>query len=141
MNNDKILSLLTLQLNHVKQLETLLSDEKQSLINRDYKTIMSLSQQKQQLMLRLSEIDKEISLTNNNNPFIGEALIKKEQILLLLSQCHQNNLINGKSIELSMNSIERLQRSLIQKRASKSMTYNAKGGTKSNFSSSGYTSA
>lgn len=141
MNNDKILSLLTLQLNHVKQLETLLSDEKKSLINRDYKTIMSLSQQKQQLMLRLSEIDKEISLTNDNNPFIGDALIKKEQILLLLSQCHQNNLINGKSIELSMNSLERLQRSLIQKRASKSMTYNAKGATKSNFSSSGYTSA
>lgn len=141
MNNEKILSLLTLQLNHVKQLEILLNDEKQSLINRDYKTITSLSQQKQQLMSQLHEIDKEISLANKETPLNAEALIKKDQILSLLAQCHKNNLINGKAIELSMNSIERLQRSIIQKRANKSMTYNAKGGTKSSFSSSGYTSA
>jgi len=141
MNNEKIISLLTLQLNHVKQLDILLNDEKQSLIDRDHQLITSLAGKKQELMSQLQEIDNKLSVHCKDITLNDEQNTLKDQIQTLLLQCHKNNLSNGKAIELSINSIDRLQRSLIQKRSNKSMTYNAKGRTRSSGSSSGYTSA
>ena len=61
MNNEKLLSLLTLQLTHVKQLDKLLNDETQSLIDRDHELIASLAQSKQHLMKQLETFDVELS--------------------------------------------------------------------------------
>lgn len=141
MNNDKILSLLKLQLSHVKQLDALLNDEKQSLINRDHQSITSLAEKKQELMSQLKDIDSSLSVHCKDVMLNDEQTAIKNEMQTLLLHCHKNNLSNGKAIELSINSIDRLQRSLIQKRANKSMTYNAKGRTRSSGSSSGYTSA
>lgn len=141
MNNEKIISLLKLQLNYVKQLDVLLNDEKQSLIDRDHQSITSLAEKKQELMSQLQDIDNSISTHCKGLTLNDDQNAIKNQIKTLLTHCHKNNLSNGKAIELSINSIDRLQRSLIQKRAGKSMTYNAKGRTRSSGSSSGYTSA
>jgi len=141
MNNDKIISLLKLQLNYVEQLNVLLNDERQSLVDRDHQSITSLAVKKQELMSQLQDIDNNISIHCKNISLNDEQNTIKNQIKTLLTHCHKTNLSNGKAIELSINSIDRLQRSLIQKRANKSMTYNAKGHTRSSGSSSGYTSA
>jgi len=141
MNNDKILSLLKLQLNYVKQLDALLNDEKQSLIDRDHQSITSLAAKKQELMSQLQDIDSNLSVHCEGLTLDDEQTAIKNEIQTLLLHCHKNNLSNGKAIDLSINSIDRLQRSLIQKRSNKSMTYNAKGRTRSSGSSSGYTSA
>lgn len=141
MNNEKILSLLTLQLNHIKQLEQLLNEEKQSLIDRDHESISMLANNKQALMKQLETFDVEISSLLVNSPFPPQANELKEEVISLLSQCHIQNTENGKAIDLSMNSIGRLQRALIQKRAGNSMTYNAKGKTRGGQASNGYISA
>lgn len=141
MNNEKLLSLLTLQLTHVKQLDKLLNDETQSLIDRDHELIASLAQSKQHLMKQLETFDVEISSYAEQIPQSESALALKDEINEQLAQCHTKNLENGKAIELSINSIERLQSSLIQKRSGNSMTYNAKGKTRAGSSSSGYISA
>lgn len=141
MNNENVLSLLTLQLNHVKQLGLLLNDEKQSLIERNHESISILAQNKQQLMSQLEQIDREISTLVTQSPLSDDELSLKDQIINALSVCHRQNLENGRAIDLSMNSVQRLQRALIQKRAGNSMTYNAKGKTRGGLASSGYISA
>jgi len=141
MINENTLSLLTLQLNHIKQLELLLNDEKQSLIDRDHESITSLANHKQLLMSQLEKIDSDISASMTTTQLSDEEQLLKEQITAALSNCHRLNLENGKAIDLSINSVQRLQRSLIQKRAGNSMTYNAKGKTRGGSASSGYISA
>ncbi|MCG7530139.1 flagellar protein FlgN [Psychrobium sp. MM17-31] len=141
MNNEKLLSLLTLQLTHVKQLDKLLNDETQSLVERDHELIASLAQSKQHLMQQLETIDVELSSYAEQIPQSESALALKDEITDLLAQCHTKNLANGKAIELSINSIERLQGALIQKRSGNAMTYNAKGKTRAGSASSGYISA
>lgn len=141
MNNEKILSLLTLQLNHIKQLKILLDEEKQALVDRDHESIVVLATNKQTLMKQLESLDLEISSMLVNSPFPPQANELKDQVVTLLTQCHVQNTENGKAIDLSMNSIGRLQRALIKKRAGNSMTYNAKGKTRGGQASNGYISA
>lgn len=141
MNNEKILSLLTLQLNHIKQLKILLDEEKQALVDRDHESIVVLATNKQTLMKQLESLDLEISSMLVNSPFPPQANELKDQVVTLLTQCHVQNTENGKAIDLSMNSIGRLQRALIQKLAGNSMTYNAKGKTRGGQASNGYISA
>jgi len=141
MNNENTQSLLTLQLNHIKQLQLLLNNEKQSLIDRDHESITSLAKNKQQLMSQLEQIDSDISASLTGKPLSDDEQSLKAQINTALATCHRLNLENGKAIDLSINSVQRLQRSLIQKRAGNSMTYNAKGKTRGGSASSGYISA
>jgi len=141
MNNENTQSLLTLQLNHIKQLQLLLNNEKQALIDRNHESITTLASQKQQLMSLLENIDSDISASIINAKLSDKEQSLKDEIHSSLSICHQLNLENGKAIDLSINSVQRLQRSLVQKRAGNSMTYNAKGKTRGGSASSGYISA
>lgn len=141
MNNEKILSLLTLQLTHIKQLDQLLNEEQQALIDRDHESIESLAKGKQHLMKQLEAFDVEIISLIAQSPFPESAQPLKDEVLTLLAQCHQKNLENGKAIDLSINSLERLQQSLVQKRSGNAMTYTAKGKARSGSASSGYISA
>lgn len=141
MNTDQLRHDLTLQLNCVEQLQQVLNTEKQALIDRNHEKIEQFAQQKEQLLLKLNEIDQQIKLQlpHQQLPQLLQPL--KLKIATTIEQCHLQNQENGHAITLSLNSLNRLQRSLVQKRSGNAMTYNAKGKTRGTSSSGGYVSA
>ncbi|MDP2559878.1 flagella synthesis protein FlgN [Psychrobium sp. 1_MG-2023] len=142
MNIEQPLQFLSLQITYAEQLLTLLAQEEQALIARQYEAINQLAEQKQQLIEQLQQTDQQLANSlPNPKEFPAELQSHKEQVDLLLKQCQEKNQQNGKAIALGLNSLERLQGSLIQKRAGNSMTYTAKGKTRGGSLSGGYVSA
>jgi len=141
MNTDNLSHFLTLQLNAIEQLQQVLNVEKQALIDRDHEKIEILAQQKQQLLVSLNEADQQLAQLLDSQPLPQQLQPIKLKITAIVEHCHEQNQQNGRAIDLSINSLNRLQRSLIQKRAGNAMTYNAKGKTRGTGSSSGYVSA
>ncbi|NRA70798.1 MAG: flagellar protein FlgN [Gammaproteobacteria bacterium] len=122
---------LNLQLHTSQLLLSLLGQENDALIARDIDLIEQLAQQKQHLIEQLNSLDSKIErhlLPDSELPSQFSEL--KNSILENISTCQRQNDINGKAIALSLGSIERLQNSLVQKRAGNSMTYNQKGKTR-----------
>lgn len=117
------------QLTLTDQLLNLLSQEQTALTHRDAEQIVELAAQKQQLLEHLANTDKSLQnqLVGKTLPPALEAL--KEQVQSQLQQCMQQNTINGKAIELSLGSLNRLQNALIKQRSGNSMTYDGKGKT------------
>lgn len=141
MNTDQISEQLTLQLHCIEQLEHVLELEKQALIDRDIEKIEGFAQQKEALMVQLSQLDQQVEQLLAKQPLPTQLEPLKTQITEGVTVCQQQNLENGKAIDLSIESLNRLQSSIIKKRSGNSMTYNAKGKTRGAGSSSGYISA
>lgn len=142
MNIEQLEQQLNLQHHESQQLLSLLEQENDALIARDIDKILDLAANKQQLMQSLTEADQRIQqLISPNNELPPQFIELKESIINNIAQSHQQNEINGKAIAMSIGSIDRLQQSLIQKRAGNSMTYNAKGKTRGGGARGGYISA
>jgi len=141
MNTDTLAEFLNNQLSYVEQLDNILDVEKQALVDRDHETIEAIAQQKKSLFLKLSEVDKAIGQLLDQQALPDTFHPLKQKIIDKILTCQQKNQQNGRAIELSINSINRLQRSILKKRAGHSMTYNAKGKTGGSTSSKGYVSA
>jgi len=141
MNTDTLTALLNSQLSCVEQLDNILDIEKQALVDRDHEAIEAIAQKKESFFLKLIEIDNDIA-QHLDQQALPEALNAiKQKISDIAEICQQKNLENGRAIVLSINSINRLQRSILQKRAGNTLTYGAKGKTQGGGSSKGYVSA
>jgi len=141
MNNDTLTEFLNTQYNCIEQLQNILDIEKQALVDRDHEKIEALAHQKESFLVKLNEIDQLIAEHLAEQPLPEQLHPLKQKITETAQQCQTKNQENGRAIDLSINSLNRLQRSIIQKRSGNSMTYNAKGKTRGAGSSNGYISA
>lgn len=141
MNTDILTEFLNTQLNCLEQLLNILDIEKLALVDRDHEKIATLAQRKESLLLKLNELDQNIGEHLAQQALPEHLHSIKDKITEQAQLCQQKNQENGRAIDLSINSLNRLQRSIIQKRSGNSMTYNAKGKTRGSGSSNGYVSA
>ena len=141
MNTIELEQQLNLQFQLSQQLLTLLTQEKHALVERDPQLIQDLALEKQQLLQQLTEAEQYIKqLLAPTTALPSQFSELTQSIEKNIVQCHQLNQINGEAIAMSVNSLERLQGALIQKRAGNSMTYNKKGKTHGSGLRGGYIS-
>lgn len=141
MNTTELEQQLTLQYQYTEQLLSVLKQENSALVERDIAKIVELAANKQQILQHLAQADQQIStLVTPDNELPVQFAELKQSIINNIAEAQRQNEINGKAIALSLGSIERLQQSLIRKRAGTSMTYNEKGKTRGSGTSGGYIS-
>jgi len=142
MNTEQLTLQLNLQHQKSQQLLGVLTQENQALVERDIELIQTIAITKQQLMSELATIDQQIQqLVAPISELPSELVELKNAIVDNITQAQQQNEINGKAIALGINSLERLQSSIVRKRAGNSMTYNQKGKTRGGGPRGGYISA
>lgn len=142
MNTEQLTLQLNLQHQKSQQLVALLAQENQALVERDIDKIQTLAQSKQQLLKELASADQQIKqLIPPEYTLPPELTALKDAIIDNIAQSQRQNEINGKAIALGINSLDRLQSSLVRKRAGNSMTYNQKGKTRGSGLRGGYISA
>ena len=133
---------LILQQQQSQQLIALLEQENHALIEREPEKIPALAESNQLLLITINDCDQKIKLLLAPDLTLPAELLElKKSIDNNIKLSQQKNEINGRAIDLSINSIERLQSSLIKKRAGNSMTYNQKGKTQGSSARGGYISA
>lgn len=129
MTTDNVQPILEQQLTLTNNLHDVLMLEQTALAERNSDQLEELAKQKQLLLDTLSgcERDLQAQLDGQSLPVAMNDL--KMQIKTQLQDCMQQNEINGKTIELSLGSLNRLQNAMISQRAGKSVTYDGKGKT------------
>ena len=114
---------LILQQQQSQQLIALLEQENHALIEREPEKIQALAESKQQLLIAINDCDQKIKLLLAPDLTLPAELLElKTSIDNNIKLSQQKNEINGRAIDLSISSIERLQSSLIKKRAGNSRT-------------------
>jgi len=142
MDTEQLTLHLNIQHQKSEQLLTLLAEENQALVERDIDKIETLARAKQNILSELATADQQIKqLVTSINELPAELMKLKDTIVDNIAKGQLQNEINGKAIALGINSLERLQTSLIRKRAGNSMTYNQKGKTRGGGSRGSYISA
>ncbi|QFI36554.1 flagellar protein FlgN [Moritella marina ATCC 15381] len=131
--------LLGLQVSYVEQLMALLTAEKSALESRDVTALEKISQDKQQQITHIAELDVKISQHADAAELLSTYLPQKQQIETELTQCQELNDINGKLIELNLRNTKRLGDTIIRSRSRNNITYDKLGRTRGSFSTLGMT--
>lgn len=131
--------LLGLQVSYVEQLLALLTAEKSALESRDVTALEKLSQEKQQRITQIAELDVKISQHVDAAALQSTYLSEKQQIETELTQCQELNDVNGKLIELNLRNTKRLTDTIIRSRSRNNITYDKLGRTRGSFSTLGMT--
>ncbi|MFT5807523.1 MAG: flagella synthesis protein FlgN [Moritella dasanensis] len=131
--------LLGLQVSYVEQLLALLTAEKSALESRDVTALEKLSQEKQQRITQIAELDVKISQHADAAALQSTYLSEKQQIETELTQCQELNDVNGKLIELNLRNTKRLTDTIIRSRSRNNITYDKLGRTRGSFSTLGMT--
>ena len=129
MTIDNVRPIMEQQLALTNSLLELLLQEQTALTERNSEQVEQLASQKQQLLDALSEAERDLQSQLNGQSLPVELDDLKAQIKSQLQDCMQQNDINGKTIELSLGSLNRLQNAMVSQRAGKSVTYDGKGKT------------
>ncbi|MGN0908165.1 MAG: flagella synthesis protein FlgN [Succinivibrio sp.] len=120
------------QENLLKELEDLLNQEHQALRHRDIDALNSISARKSSLMVTLQGNDQRIRL--NPQAQLLKTVLKGrvDAIREALSRCKRLNAVNGRLINLNLNSTMRLSAVLMstRDRSTMNMTYTDKGRTR-----------
>lgn len=133
------LQLLAQQHQQLSSLEDIIALEKDVLQKHDPEALLKVGQEKNQLLVAIETLDKEIS---HNQEFAQDkASGKLTQPLLeitqLLEHCQKQNLINGQIIQQSQLAVERMKTSLLENHNKNSITYDNKGKKSAGLSSIG----
>jgi len=131
--------LLGLQVSYVEQLLAQLTAEKSALESRDVTALEKISQEKQQKITQIAELDVKISQHPNAADLLTTYLSQKQQIETELTQCQELNDVNGKLIELNLRNTKRLSDTIIRSRSRNNITYDKLGRTRGSFSTLGMT--
>lgn len=119
------------QENILSTLYSLLEQERVALRHRDIESITKYAQQKSQLMVKLQANDQKIRL--HSEASLLKTLFKERvaTIKAKLQECKRLNAINGRLINLALNSTVRLSAVLMQTRdrVTRNLTYNDRGRT------------
>jgi len=116
-----------------------IADEKQILQQHEPQALLTISQEKNTLLLAIQQLDQEIG---QNQAFAQEKTAGKltqelEKITELLHYCQQKNLVNGQIIQQSQLAVERMKTSLLESHNKNAITYDKKGKKSAGLSSLG----
>ncbi len=120
-------------------LTQIIANEKQILQQHDPQALLSVSQEKNTLLLAIQQLDKEIG---QNQAFAqdkaaGKLTHQLSEITELLNHCQQQNLVNGQIIQQSQLAVERMKTSLLESHNKNAITYDNKGKKSAGLSSIG----
>ncbi|GAA6170821.1 flagellar export chaperone FlgN [Colwellia sp. KU-HH00111] len=128
---DKISSLLTRQEMELTNLNGLLCNELEILKNRDLSVLEQASADKEALLTKINQLDKEISHYTSLEQLKEEPTHSEQvtRIISLLHECKQQNEVNGQIINNSQIAINRFKNMLQKSISNNTMTYDSKGKT------------
>jgi flagellar biosynthesis protein FlgN len=130
-------SLLHAQDEYLSQMQDLLAEEFDLLKQHQALALPALAERKQQLLATIESLDKTLA----ELPDLQQRLIafpaQLQALQTKLDACQEQNDLNGRLLELSIISNRRLASFLSKMRDRNSMTYDAKGNTRSGTRSLG----
>lgn len=131
--------LLAQQHAQLQALEQVIIDEKHILQQHQPEDLLKISEQKNQLLLAIQALDKQISFNQAFASDKAAGYLKQElsNIERLLASCQQKNQINGQIIAQSQLAVERMKTSLLEGHNKTSVTYDNKGKRSGGLSSIG----
>jgi flagella synthesis protein FlgN len=131
--------LIAQQLENLQQLEELLIVEKDVLQKQDPELLISVTEQKNNLLQKIQQLDESNSQSVILKAEIDSGIHQKEiaEIEAILLRCKNKNHINGLVIQQSSLAAERMKNSLLENHNRSSMTYNSKGKKSGGLSSLG----
>jgi len=132
-------ALLAQQHQQLTTLAQIIANEKQILQQHDPQALLTVSQEKNTILLAIQQLDKEIGLNQlfAQDKAAGKLTQQLDEITALLMHCQQQNLINGRIIQQSQLAVERMKTSLLESHNKNAITYDSKGKKSAGLSSIG----
>ncbi|MEI6893055.1 MAG: flagellar export chaperone FlgN [Colwellia sp.] len=129
--------LLAKQHQQLTLLAQVIANEKQILQQHDPKALLTISQEKNTLLVEIQQLDQKIGLNQSfaQEKAAGKLTLELKEITELLHHCQQQNLINGQIIQYSQLAVERMKTSLLENHNKNEITYNSKGKKSAGLSS------
>ena len=130
---------LTLQHQQLTALAQVIANEKNILQQHDPQALLTVSQEKNTLLLAIQQLDQNISLHQGfaQDKAAGKLVSQLAEITELLKHCQQQNLVNGQIIQHSQLAVERMKTSLLESHNKNAITYDSKGKKSAGLSSLG----
>lgn len=131
--------LLIKQHQQLTALAQVIANEKQILQQHDPQALLTVSQEKNTLLLAIQQLDQDISLHQGfaQDKAAGKLTSQLAEITKLLKHCQQQNLVNGQIIQHSQLAVERMKTSLLENHNKNAITYDNKGKKSAGLSSLG----
>ncbi|MFM5792958.1 flagella synthesis protein FlgN [Aeromonas caviae] len=130
-------SLLRAQDDNLSQMQGLLAEEFDLLKAHRALALPALADRKQQLLVAIEMLDKTLAELPDLQQQLGAFPAQLQALQAKLEACQEQNNLNGRLLELSIVSNRRLASFLSKLRDSSSLTYDAKGNTRSSTRSFG----
>ena len=130
-------SLLRAQDDNLSQMQGLLAEEFDLLKAHRALALPALADRKQQLLVAIEMLDKTLAELPDLQQQLGAFPTQLQSLQAKLEACQDQNNLNGRLLELSIVSNRRLASFLSKLRDSSSLTYDAKGNTRSGTRSFG----
>lgn len=130
-------SLLTAQDEYLSQMQTILAEEFDLLKQHQALALPALAERKQQLLATIEALDKRLAELPDLRQQLAAFPAELSALQTKLDACQEQNDLNGRLLELSIISNRRLASFLSKMRDRNSMTYDAKGNTRSGTRSLG----
>ena len=130
-------SLLRAQDDNLSQMQGLLAEEFDLLKAHRALALPALADRKQQLLVAIEMLDKTLAELPDLQQQLGAFPTQLQSLQAKLEACQEQNNLNGRLLELSNVSNRRLASFLSKLRDSSSLTYDAKGNTRSGTRSFG----
>ena len=131
--------LLMLQHQQLTALAQVIANEKNILQQHDPQALLTVSQEKNTLLLAIQQLDQNISLHQGfaQDKAAGKLVSQLAEITELLKHCRQQILVNGQIIQHSQLAVERMKTSLLESHNKNAITYDNKGKKSAGLSSLG----
>lgn len=130
-------SLLHTQGEHLSQMQSILEEEFSLLEKHQALALPELTERKQLLLAEIESLDKQLAQLPELAQQLAAYPDEMTRIREKLDACQEQNDLNGRLLELSIVSNRRLASFLSQLRDRNSLTYDAKGNTRSGTRSFG----
>ncbi|OUR60551.1 flagellar biosynthesis protein FlgN [Colwellia sp. 39_35_sub15_T18] len=133
------LALVAKQYAQLQALEKIIADEKHILQQHQPNELVQISEQKNQLLIAIQNLDREISVNQQFAQDKAANLLSQElaDIESLLKHCQQKNQVNGQIITQSQLAVERMKTTLLESHNKNAITYDNKGKKSGGLSSIG----
>jgi len=133
------IQLLAQQYKQLQSLEKIIDEEKVILQQHNPDALLKVSQDKNNLLLAIERLDKDIIQHPEFNKEKVSGKLEKPlaAITTLLVQCQNKNVVNGQIIQQSQLAVERMKTSLLESHNKSAITYDNKGKKTAGLSSIG----
>ena len=121
------------QVQLMSKLKEKLSQEQQLIVARDADGLMSLINEKEQLLDQIAQNESLLNAINDASLLSEEQIKLAEEGKELLLECQRQTDINARVVEKNQVRIQRLRNLMIAVRSKESMTYTSKGKTQGNL--------